>query len=459
MGVKRLKPYWRRDHSFCMAALWAAVLLALVATVALAAPVGGEEENPMARSDGSVWVIPVRGTIDLGLSAYVERAVRQAADAGAVLILVELNTFGGRVDAATEIRDTLVGSGLPTAAFVGERAWSAGALIALAADTLWMAPGSSIGAAQPVPADEKTVSALRAEFEATAERTGRNPKIAAAMVDASVVIDGLVAAGEILTLTANRAVDVGYAEGVVASRLEVLAALGMTGRRVVVAELNWAERAARFLSEPTVSQLLLTLGFLGLIAEATSPGVGVPGLVGVAALALFYGARLVTGLAGWEAVLLFVAGIILVALELLVIPGTGVAGFAGVAAVLGSLFLSFGGIEEALRSIGISLGLTVIGAVILWKYGKRVGFWRRVILEARLSDQEGYVSARDYQGYVGKAGVALTALRPAGAVEIAGERIDAVSEGGYIAAGSAIEVRHVEGNRVVVRAIRETKGG
>ena len=119
----------------------------------------------------------------------------EAVEAGAALILVELNTFGGRVDAATEIRDTLIDAKVPTAAYVTERAWSAGALIALAAETIWMAPGSSIGAAQPVPADEKTVSALRAEFESTAERTGRDPRVAAAMVDAGVAVDGLVAPG------------------------------------------------------------------------------------------------------------------------------------------------------------------------------------------------------------------------------------------------------------------------
>ena len=417
---------------------------------------GDREALPAQDPAGAVWVIPVQGTIDLGLAAFVGRVVKEASQADAALLLIELNTFGGRVDAATDIRDTLISSSVPTAAFVQERAWSAGALIALAADTIWMAPGSSIGAAQPVPADEKTVSALRAEFEATAERAGRDPKIAAAMVDAGVVIEGLVGEGEILTLTAGRAVEKGYAEGIARSREEVLSALDVSERRVVVAELGWSERMARFLSEPTVSQLLLTLGFLGLIAEATSPGVGVPGLVGVVCLALFYGARMIAGLVGWEVILLVIAGLVLIVLELLVIPGFGLAGLAGAGAILWSLVVSFGGNGEALRSVGISLGLTLVGALLLWRFGRRAGLWRRVILETRLGGEGGHVSAPDHSRLVGRTGVALTALRPSGAVEIDGERIDAVSDGGYIAAGRQIEVKLVEGTRVVVR---EVKGG
>lgn len=439
---------------------WRLGLRRILAGVALGAVLAGgaglsAPSSGTAPGEAPVWVIPVHGTIDLGLAVYVEREAAKALEAGAQLILIELNTFGGRVDAATEIRDTLLRSPIPAAAFIGERAWSAGALIALAADWIYMAPGSSIGAAQPVPVDEKTVSALRAEFEATAERTGRDPRIAAAMVDASVAIDGLVAEGQILTLTAVRAVEVGYADGIASSREEVLAALGFAGRQTVVARLSWAERAARFLSEPTVSQLLLTLGFLGLIAEATSPGLGVPGAVGVISLLLFYGSRMIAGLVGWEAALLLLAGLVLLALEIFVIPGFGVAGLAGIGATLASLVISFGGVEEALRSVGISLALTLAGAVVIWRYGRRRGLWRRVVLETRLAGKDRTVDEGPRPA-VGQQGVALTALRPSGIVEIEGERVDALSEGGYIAAGTPVEVRAVEGRRVVVR---EIKGG
>lgn len=447
--MKRLRCNRRRHPR----AVWSLVAVALVAAALLNALAAAS--TPLKPS-GSIWIIPIKGTIDLGLASFVERATREAVEAGAALILVEVNTFGGRVDAATEIRDALLNAKVPTAAYVTERAWSAGALITLAAETIWMAPGSSIGAAQPVPADEKTVSALRAEFESTAERTGRDPRVAAAMVDAGVAVEGLVPQGEILTLTANRAIDVGYAEGVIAGRGELLAALGLEGLPVESVELNWAERAARFLSEPTVSQLLLTLGFLGLIAEAMSPGLGVPGAIGLTSLVLFYGGRMIVGLAGWESLLILGVGLLLVAAEIFLIPGFGIAGVAGAAAIVWSLVISFGGIAEAVNALGISLGLSLVGAYLFWRFGKRTGLWGRVILNTRLDDEQGYVSSADYSGYIGKTGTALTTMRPAGVVEIEGERLDAVSEGGYVAAGSPIVVRHVEGTRIVVR---EVKGG
>lgn len=405
---------------------------------------------------GPVWVIPIDGTIDLGLASFVKRVAAEAAQSDATLVLLELNTFGGRVDAATEIRDTLLGAGVPTAAFVTERAWSAGALIALAADTLWMAPGTSIGAAEPRPTDEKTVSALRAEFEAMAERVGRDPKIAAAMVDKNVVVEGVTEAGEILTLSAARAREVGFAEGVVDGRRGVLTALGIEAAEVHHATPHWAERVVRFLTEPIVSELLLSLAFLGLIAEVTSPGFGVPGIAGLSALFLFFGGRYVVGLVGWEALALFLVGLILILLEILVIPGVGVAGLLGAISMLASLFLTFGGVEEALRSIGIVFIMTLAGAFLLIRLGKRTGVWSRLILTAGQSrpDEEQLPAANDRSGLVGKEGYALTVLRPVGAVLIDGERIDALSEGGYVNAGSRVVVYRVDGDRVIVREVQ-----
>lgn len=451
--VLQLKRRWAFPQSIAMIA-WLLAIAGAVSSFAFAAAVA----RPDGERSGVVWVVPVQGAIDLGLASFVERSIKEALEAGAVLILVEVNTFGGRVDAATEIRDLLVNSRVPTAAFVSERAWSAGALITLAAESIWMRPGSSIGAAQPIPADAKTVSALRAEFEATAERMGRDPMIAAAMVDVDVEVEGLVPRGEILTLTANRALDIGYAEGLAASRQQVLEALGVADRPVIVSEPNWAENIARFLSDATVSQLLLTLGFMGLIAEATSPGLGVPGAIGLISLALFYGGRLIVGLAGWEHLFILVVGLILIAMEIFVIPGLGIAGIVGAGAIVSSLVLSFGGWEEALRSLGISMAIALAGAYFFWRYGRRSGWWGRVVLSARLGQSESDLSARDYTGYIGKEGVALTTLRPVGTVEVEGEPIDAVSESGYVAAGRPVVVRRVEAARVVVREVKGGKG-
>lgn len=431
----------RRNRLALAALLAAAILLATAAGVSGQAP-----SKPL------VYRINIEGTIEQGLAVYVRRVVQTAEQEGADALLVVINTFGGRVDAATEIRDALMRASFPVVAYVPERAWSAGALIALAADYLVMAPGSSLGAAEPQPAEEKTISALRAEFEAMAEARGRDPHIAAAMVDRRVAVEGVSPEGQILTLSAQRAWELGFIDGLASSGAEALALAGFAGAEIRDTEPNWAERVARFLTEPTVSSILLTLGFLGLLAEVTSPGWGVPGTAGLLALALFFSARYITGLAGLEVALLFLLGIGLLLLELLVIPGFGVAGVLGVAAVLVSLFLSFPNVSSALTSIGIASVLTLAGAVFLLRRVPESGLWRKLSLQTRLEESGvGGDDAEKPAVQVGAKGKALSPLRPAGTVQVGQLRLDAVSEGSFIPAGATVEVVRVMGNRIVVR--------
>ena len=311
-----------------------------------------------------VHVITVDGTVELGLSQYVLRGLKQAQrDQAAVLL--EINTFGGRVDAATEIRDHILRMETPVIAFVRERAISAGALIAIAAPHIAMAPGSTMGAAEPRPLEQKNVSYMRAEFAATAQRHGRDASIAAAMVDADVVIDGLVGPGKLLTLTAQDAVEVGYADLLTNYRTEVLAHYQLDHLPVVEIERNWAERLAGFVTEPTVSQILLILGFLGIIVELLSPGLGLPGVIGVSAMGLFFGGRILAGLAGMEVVVLFVLGILMLIAEIFIIPGFGIVGLLGLISILASIFLSFDNFTAALTSLAITLAVTVVIIVIL----------------------------------------------------------------------------------------------
>lgn len=427
------------------------IVLAIVAAVVAVA--GGA----FGQSDvgSNVYLIDISGTIDEGLAVYVRRAVEAAERDGAAAILLEINTFGGRVDSATDIRDALLRTSVPVIAYVPDRAWSAGALIALAADEIAMAPGASIGAAEPRPAEEKTISALRSEFEATAQAHGRDPLVAAAMVDDRVAIEGLVAAGEILTLTARQAEEIGFIDLVAGSRGEVLAHFDLAGANLRETEPNWAERVARFLSDPTVSSLLLTLGFLGLLTEITTPGWGVPGTAALIALALFFGARLVTGLAGLEVVLIFLLGLGLLLLELLVIPGFGVTGILGIIAVLVSLFMSFPDIPSALAAIGAAAALTVIGAIFILRRMPESRLWKKLSLETRL-EHPGFEEddPDDPVIKVGATGEALSPLRPSGTVQVGEFRIDAVSDGAFIPAGAKVEIVRVVGNRVTVRRIQ-----
>ena len=440
--------------------------LAVVLTAAFAPPRAAEAARPgrlpISLRPGVrplVYVVPVRGVIELGLAAFVERSVQEAQRAGADAILVDLNTPGGRVDAAEEIRDALLGAGIPTVAFVSQRAQSAGALVALACDVIVMAPGSSIGAAEPIPAEEKIISALRAEFEATAQAKGRDPRLAAAMVDRAVEIPGVVEAGKILTLSDQRALELGFVDAVAADRAAAAAAVGLEGARFVELSPNWAERVARFLTEPTVSSLLLSIGFLGMVYELASGGWGVPGTVGLLSLALFFGARLLTGLAGWEVVILFLVGAALLVVELVAIPGFGVAGVPGLLAIFASLYLSFRDVRAAAYVVGGSLAMTLVVAAFTLRYVRRSRTWSQIVLKTRQWREEGYTAPGDLERWVGRAGRAVSPLRPAGVIEVDGERLDASTEGEFLEPGTPVRVVRAEGLRIVVRALKEGERG
>ncbi|HEX6989098.1 MAG TPA: nodulation protein NfeD [Bacillota bacterium] len=461
-GLRSPKVAERRRRPVGAAAatlLWAGLLLLLASwpypppVPAAAAEEPGDAGQAGERSAPApaelVYVVPVNGNVEHGLARFIRRAIGEAEAAGADLVVVEIDTPGGRLDSVLEIRRDLVGSPVPTATYVEHRAWSAGALIALSTQHLYMAPDASIGAAEPRPPDEKTISAVRAEFEATARRHGRDPQVAAAMVDASVEIEGVVEEGHILTLTADRALEIGFIDGVAANRTELLAALGAADARVVVVEPRGAERFARFITDPVVAPILLAVGFMGLVAELLLPGFGFPGLVGIAALALYFGGHMLAGLTGWEVVILFLVGVVLLAVEVFM-PGFGVFGIAGLGAMLLSVFLTAPSAADAVRSLFAAVGTSLILGFILVRYAGARGLWSRLALGERLSGEQGYVAPSYPRELVGRTGRAVTTLRPAGTAVIDGRRWDVVTEGSFIKAGSLVRVIAVEGVRIVV---------
>ena len=419
-----------------------------------------------------VYVAPIEGIIDLGLAPFVQRVLNEATDAGAAAVIFEINTFGGRVDAAVLIRDALLNAKVRTVAFVNKRAISAGALISLAAEKIVMADGGTIGAATPVqmgqpgapaqPVEEKTVSYVRKEFSATAETRKRPALIAEAMVDADVEIPSLIEKGKLLTLTTEEALKHKVADFRAQTIESVLDQLGLGGAEVRRAAANWAENLVRLLTHPILSSLLITVGMLGIIIEIRTPGLGVPGALGITSLALFFWGHWLVQLAGWEELLLVGAGLGLLVLEVFVIPGFGVAGALGIVALLAGLSLSLFGAgaswEFILKAVGrvvFSLLLALIASLVTLRFLPRLPFGRRLILQTGLLAGAGGGSALESdRNWLGKSGAALSPLRPAGIAEIEGERVDVVSEGDLIEAGVPIVVTRVDGNRIVVRRRR-----
>ena len=410
---------------------------------------------PVSAENGVAVVISIKGEIEPGLASVVRRGIRQAEEQGADVIILDIATPGGRVDAALDIGDLIRGTSVPVVAYVSGRAWSAGAYIALSADEIAMIPGSSMGAAETSPDTPKVISAWRSEMESSAERNGRDPEIAAAMVDKEIEIEGLVGRGEILTLTATKALDLEYAEYSVVSLEDLLDQLDLTGATLIEVEATWIERVARAVTSPSIAPIFLMIGFVGLTMEFFMPGWGVAGFIGIASLALFFGGHMLAGLAGWEALISFMVGVILLFVEAFVTPGFGVAGIAGLVLVFAGVYFTSGDAIQAIRTIMLSFFGAVAVTGVMLRFFKDSSVWNRLILKDSMNREAGYISTSEPVDLIGKKGRSITMLRPAGIADIDGVRVDVVSEGGFLPAGQPVQVVKVEGSRIIVQLVMD----
>lgn len=446
--------------------------------------------NPEANSDSPlVYVYPFTGEVELGLVQVFKRGFEDAERANADVIIIETNTPGGRVDAALEIIDIVMDTDIPVYVYVTGDATSAGAIISIAADGIYMKPGTTIGTAAPVmmgggesaTVSEKFLSYFLAKVRSLCEEKGfseEKTEIFLAMVDLDIEIKDpndpekfITEKGSLLTLTNSEAKQYGIAEEVFETREELLSALKLDNVRVVEISETEFEYIARYLSSITISGLLMTIAVIGLFWEFRTPGFGIPGLVGVIALALFFWGHLLAGLTGYEGLILFSAGLILVGLELFVIPGFGFTGIFGFMCMMAALFITL--LDRPITSpyfwatfdwsvlyqaafvtvFSVISGMTVIlflPFLLPALFSSRAGTW--LMLMDTQDKELGYQSVEDgLELLLGKIGIAKSPLRPTGIASIDGIRMDVVSQGGFIPAKSEIEVVRVEGRRIIVK--------
>ncbi|RQW07243.1 MAG: nodulation protein NfeD [Calditrichaeota bacterium] len=422
---------------------------------------------PLLQMFSQVYHIQIEGTIDLGLPPYIERTIEEAGADDAQAIILEINTFGGRLDAATQIKDILLNTDIRTIAFINKRAISAGALISLSCDEIAMVPGSSMGAATVVDqsgqkASEKMISYFRTEMGATAEQNGRNRLIAEGMVDEDVEVEGLSQKGKLITLTAEDAIKWDMAEYIAPNLAAVLDSTGLAGQEIITSKISWAERLVRFLTDPLISSLLISFGLLGLFFEIKSPGFGFPGTIGLIFLGLFFGSHYIVDLANIIEIILFIAGITLLLVEIFVIPGFGIAGVGGILLMMTGLYLSLIGnwkhvslsdMRSAAAYMSLSFIITFMGVVAILRVFPKTFFWKRISLEEVQERDQGYIASRDYSKYLGLTGIALSTLRPSGIGLFEGERLDVVSDGDYIEKDTPIIITRIDGYRLIVRPI------
>ncbi len=436
---------------------------------------------------------PIIYTLDIkqNITPATQRQVRQALAAADTLdakfFVIQMNTYGGAVVDADSIRTMILRSKIPVYVFIDNNAASAGALISIACDGIYMRPGSSIGAATVVnqtgaAMPDKYQSYMRSTMRATAEAHGkdtvitadndtlvqwfRDPKIAEAMVDERIFIEGVSDTGKVLTFTALEAIENGFCEGTADNLHEVIEKLGVRDYELVKYELTWVEKIIGLLVNPVVSGLLIMAIIGGIYFEMQSPGIGFALGVAIVAAVLYFAPLYLEGLAAnWE-IVIFIVGIILIFVEIFAIPGFGVAGISGIVLVFLGLVLSlidnvnfnFEGVE--VRGVGVAVAtvvLGVFGGMLLSLYlGKKVftaqsGMFKNFALNTVQPTNEGFVSIDTAMLQLkGKSGSAQTVLRPGGKVLIDGDVYDAVAETGFIDRGEKVTVTRVEATQLYV---------
>lgn len=471
----------------------------------------GEGEQPSREAPSGAWVIPVRGDIDRGMVVFLRRGIERAVREGAEFLIFDINTFGGRVDSALQIT-TLIGSvdEAEAIAYITTSpeglgvSWSAGALISFACSRIFMAPGTSIGAAAPVymteegpqSAGEKTVSAVRAQIAALAEKNGYPVNIAKAMVDTDIEIREVRVGGEVrvltedetedlerggekpergrivsqkgklLTLTAKEMERYKVSSGTVANAEELLDSLGIGGgQQAVTVEKTVADTAVGIITGSAVTSLLIVIGLIALFLEITSPGFGIPGTVAIVCFAVVFASYALLGTVGSIELILFVIGLVLLIVEIFLIPGFGVVGISGLILIVLSLILSMQGFvwpqynwqwaifrRNILVVVSSAVGSIAVFA-LLASLLPQVKLFSRLILQTEQTADAGYtVQEPEAEGrLLGKRGEAVTTLRPSGKAEFEGEVLPVETDGEFLSAGDSVRIIEVSGNRIVVR--------
>lgn len=409
-----------------------------------------------AGSGAGVAVIPIQGTIDPGMRNFVQRSLEEAQAEGAVAVILEMHTLGGYIASADEIREAMDSYQGPVYAFVKNRAISAGAYLALSADAIYMVPAATMGAAEPkamgMDVDEKTFSWWEGEMRGAASSQSRDPQVAAAMVRKEIAIEGLVEQGELLTLTAAEALEVGYSEGTVPDRAALLEQVGLAAAAEKEYSPSFTDNMVSWTTNPYIATVLLIIGIGGMVLEIFTAGFGGAGILSLLAFTLYFGGHIAAGLAEYWVIFLFIFGVVMMVAEAFV-PGFGVFGVAGLLATVTSIVLAAASVTWGLMMLSASLVLAGGLSTLAFRFFARRGALRHIILSEEERPELGYVAPADRKNLLGMEGRALTPLRPAGAAEFAGQRVDVVSEGGFIAAGAALKVVQVEGVRVVVRPL------
>lgn len=417
----------------------------------------------------NIVVMEIKSEIAAPMKRYVKLALDHAERTKADIVIIEMDTYGGVLTDAKDIVDDIMHFRKPVWVFINSDAASAGALISIACDSIYMSAGASIGAATVVDgsgqkAPDKYQSYMRSIMRSTAEENGRDPKIAEGMVDENLVIEGIKKRGEVITFSTSEAMRNGFCEAKVESIEEILTRNNITSYNIDRFELGVVDSIIAVFLNPFISGILILIIIAGIYFEMQTPGMGFAGLAALIALVLYLVPYYLNGMAeNWEIIAFFI-GVLLIGLEIFIVPGFGVTGVSGIVLTVGSLVLimlnndafdfEFVPVNDILFALAAALGGMLGGGILLFFIGAKLPdtqFYRKVALVDTQDSNKGYTSATLKGTLLGKKGITHTVLRPSGKVMIENNVYDAYTRGEFIEKGQSVEVVSDEGTSLKVK--------
>lgn len=401
-----------------------------------------------------IFVIKLDQEVNMGSYNHLKDSLKKAREGEYDLVVIEVDTLGGRIDAAEKMSNEIRRAGIKTVAFVNNKAESAGVLLSISAKDIYMAPGGTIGSAETIPKTEKILSYWVSLLKSVAEDTGKDPELVAAMADSDIVIKGIKEKGKLLNLTSQKAMELKFSKGTVSSRDELYSKLKISDYEETVAERGARSSFISFISSPNIMPLFLTLGFFGVLVEVITPGFGLGGFLGILGFSLFFGGAYLEGNGSMLSIGIFILGIILLLIEVM-IPGFGVFGIAGIGAIFGSIVMVTDSLAQAAVYTVVALGIS-FGAIYIFM--KKVGFKKMentVFLASKLDKEAGFQTSKEKTELMGLMGITKSYMRPSGKIELDGLVYDAITEGEFIEVGKTVTVIRVEGSKIIVRQDKE----
>jgi membrane-bound serine protease (ClpP class) len=404
-----------------------------------------------ASSDKGIYIIPVKGEIGPAVSSFISNHLKKAKETGSQIVIFDINTLGGRVSDALKIQETIkkYRDSFKIYTFVNNKAESAGVMITLLGEKIFMTPDGSLGSAAVIPYNEKTNSAWAGMLKAQAEYSGRRGDIAKGMADYDLVIEGIKEKNKLLNLSASDAQRLGYCDGIVKDINELIKSTGYRGNKVFYAEKDAKIKISELLNNPYISMLLLLFGIAALIIEAFVPSFGIVGTLGILSIILYFLGNIFAGNTGWWALIIFGIGMVFLIIEAM-IPGFGIPGISGLLGISVAIVLSARDLQTGLTILLAAWVVVAVTIYILIKYGINSSLLSKIILKTEQKKENGY-AVKEEEEMIGKEGISASHLRPSGIGIFDGKRYDVQTDGEFIMKNKRIVVYRIEGSKIFVK--------